>query len=241
MINIAHRGLSAKAPENTLYSFDYAIALGMFHLEFDVQLTSDNLPVVIHDETVERTTDSNGLVNSFNFEEITSLIALNKFKNMDSIDPTLLCIPSLQDVLIRYLGQAHYYIELKSSESHLPGIVAEVLEECDALKYSSLSPQLAPGLTIISFSLEQVMRSQMLLPKVRHGWLRYDFNRIDIDLVVKNNLHGIYPYVQFIQKDLVQYAIERDVGVGVWGIEKESEYRDLLGMGVHGATVNWLP
>ena len=241
MINIAHRGLSAKAPENTLFSFDCAIEQGMFHLEFDVQLTSDDIPVVIHDETVDRTTDSNGLVSSFSSNEIAGLNALNNFKNMDSIDPDLLCIPRLQDVLLRYLGQAHYYIELKSSESHLASIVAETLKECDALQYSSLAPQSAPGLTIISFSLEQVMRSQMLLPEVRHGWLRYEFNEIDIDLVVKNNLHGIYPYMQFIQKDLVQYAIKQAIGVGVWGIEKESEYRSLLGMGVHGATVNWLP
>ena len=62
MINIAHRGLSDKAPENTLHSFDAALAVGMNHLEFDVQLTSDDIPVIIHDETIDRTTDQKGEV-----------------------------------------------------------------------------------------------------------------------------------------------------------------------------------
>ena len=55
---VAHRGLSSKAPENTLESFDLAILSGVTHIEFDVHLSKDNEVVVVHDDTVDRT--SNG-------------------------------------------------------------------------------------------------------------------------------------------------------------------------------------
>ncbi len=56
---VAHRGLSSKAPENTYDSFDLAISKGINYIEFDVQLTKDKKVVIVHDETVDRT--SNGL------------------------------------------------------------------------------------------------------------------------------------------------------------------------------------
>ncbi|MFL2634665.1 MAG: glycerophosphodiester phosphodiesterase [Dehalococcoidia bacterium] len=241
MINIAHRGLSDKTPENTLYAFDSALEVGMNHLEFDVQLTSDNIPVVIHDETIDRTTGQKGHVKQMTFIEIKKLSALNGFDDLDEIDISLLRIPSFSALLDRYSDKAHLYIELKSFEPQLPLIIAEKLHECDALKYAEAPQDSAPGITIIAFSLEQVLRSKLILPQVRHGWLRYEFNKIDIELAQSYNLNGIYPFAGFVNKELVEYAKKLNIGVGVWGIEKKSEYAQLLNMGIHGATVNWLP
>ena len=61
---VAHRGLSAEAPENTFDSFDLAISNGIEHIEFDVQLTKDNEVVIIHDDTVDRTSNGSGYVLS---------------------------------------------------------------------------------------------------------------------------------------------------------------------------------
>ena len=241
MINIAHRGLSDKAPENTLYSFDSALEAGMDHLEFDVQLSSDDIPVVIHDETIDRTTDQNGHVRQMSFKQINQTLALNGFKDLDKIDSSLLSIPSFSTLLNRYVDKAHLYVELKSLEPHLPSIVAKTLHECDALKYAEAPQNSAPGITIIAFSLEQVLRSKLILPQVRHGWLRYEFNKIDIELVKYYDLNGIYPFAGFVNEELVKYAHQLNIGVGVWGIEKRSEYKKLINMGIHGATVNWLP
>jgi len=241
LINIAHRGLSDKAPENTLYSFDSALEVGMNHLEFDVQLTSDDIPVVIHDETIDRTTGQNGFVRQMSFMQINKIPALNGFNSLDKIDTSLLTIPSFSALLDRYFERAHLYIELKSLEPHLSSVIAETLHKCNALKYAESPQDSAPGITIIAFSLEQVLRSKLLLPQVRHGWLRYEFNKIDIELAQSYNLNGIYPFAGFVNKELVEYAKKLNIGVGVWGIEKRSEYKQLLNMGIHGATVNWLP
>ena len=64
-INIAHRGASSYAPENTYASYDKALDMGIRHVELDVHFTSDDHIVVIHDNTVDRTTNGSGPVSSF--------------------------------------------------------------------------------------------------------------------------------------------------------------------------------
>src|SRR5215212_3812774 len=73
--NIAHRGGSTSAPENTLAAFRNAITQGADWLEFDVQMTKDGALVVIHDETVDRTTDGTGAVAEMTLEQIRRLDA----------------------------------------------------------------------------------------------------------------------------------------------------------------------
>lgn len=72
---IAHRGGSAEAPENTLAAFRTAKENGAAGVEFDVDFTKDGRAVVIHDSTVDRTTDGSGPVSEFTFEEIRKLDA----------------------------------------------------------------------------------------------------------------------------------------------------------------------
>ena len=72
---IAHRGGSAEAPENTLAAFRSAKENGAIGVEFDVDFTKDSRAVVIHDATVDRTTNGSGPVSSFTLEEIRKLDA----------------------------------------------------------------------------------------------------------------------------------------------------------------------
>ena len=75
---IAHRGGSSEAPENTLAAFRTAKENGAACVEFDVDFTKDGRAVVIHDSTVDRTTDGSGAVSEFTFEEIRKLDASAK-------------------------------------------------------------------------------------------------------------------------------------------------------------------
>ncbi len=72
---IGHRGVAGLRPENTLCSFAYAAELGLNWIEFDVQLTKDGTWVVIHDETLDRTTNGHGLVAAQTVAEISTLAA----------------------------------------------------------------------------------------------------------------------------------------------------------------------
>lgn len=101
-----HRGASAELPENTLPAFQRVIDLGADGVEFDVHLSSDGVPVVIHDDTVDRTTRASGPVNSFTAEELGNLDAGAGYG-----------VPTLRDVLDLVGTSLHLNIEIKSAEA----------------------------------------------------------------------------------------------------------------------------
>jgi len=92
---LGHRGICRKYPENTMVSFEAAIALGVDLIEFDVNITKDGVPVVIHDNTIDRTCDHTGLVRSYTLEELKS------FDFGSHFDPSFAGaqIPTLEEVL----------------------------------------------------------------------------------------------------------------------------------------------
>ena len=75
MMNIAHRGFSSRYPENTLLSFHKALELGVTNVELDLQLTFDGHLIVMHDLTVDRTTNGSGTVSDLTLNEIRELDA----------------------------------------------------------------------------------------------------------------------------------------------------------------------
>ena len=86
-LNFGHRGFSGNYPENTLLAFSKAIEAGCDGIELDVHLTKDGEVVVIHDETVDRTTDGTGFVADYTLKELKSFDASFKFKGQYGINP----------------------------------------------------------------------------------------------------------------------------------------------------------
>jgi len=99
----AHRGASAEQPENTLASFHRALDLGVQGIELDVHLSRDGVPVVIHDTTLDRTTDGHGEVAAFDIADLQRLDAGGGE-----------AIPTLREVLELVSGQTHVDIEVKA-------------------------------------------------------------------------------------------------------------------------------
>lgn len=66
----AHRGFSGKFPENTLLAFDEAAKLNVDMIEFDIRATKDNVPIILHDKTIDRTTDGKGSPNEYTLDEL---------------------------------------------------------------------------------------------------------------------------------------------------------------------------
>ena len=148
---IAHRGFSERSPENTIQSFDLALKEGFNNFEFDVQLTKDKIPVVIHDSDLIRTTGIKGMISEKKYSEIKSLNAKNNFKNLTGHFK----IPTLDEVLVRYKDKAHLHLELKSRDQDLSEIVFNLLREFKWL--SSKKKIFEPGgITISSFYIEQI-------------------------------------------------------------------------------------
>jgi glycerophosphoryl diester phosphodiesterase len=107
---VAHRGFSARAPENTLAAMELAIRYGAPALEFDLRASRDGVPVVIHDETLERTTNGKGRVADQDWAELEKLDAGHWFSPLFVDEP----LPRLEDVLRTAFERVHrLYIELK--------------------------------------------------------------------------------------------------------------------------------
>ena len=92
---IGHRGARFEAPENTIPGFRYAIDLGLTAVEFDIRMTGDGHLVVIHDATVDRTTNGEGEVSSFTLDRIQALDARSTFPEW----PEPCVVPTFSQVL----------------------------------------------------------------------------------------------------------------------------------------------
>jgi Glycerophosphoryl diester phosphodiesterase family len=120
---IAHRGDSAAAPENTFAAFDAALAGGFPHIETDVQLTADGVPVLLHDERLGRTLPGEGPISALTLAELQQLDAGAWFGGSSSSSgggggsgttiPGQYAgqrVPTLSDTLQRYDGRAHIHL-----------------------------------------------------------------------------------------------------------------------------------
>ncbi|RSK35775.1 glycerophosphodiester phosphodiesterase [Bhargavaea beijingensis] len=120
----AHRGASGSRPENTLAAFREAAGLPIDGVELDVHLSGDGVPVVIHDETVDRTTDGSGYVKAMTVDELKQLSAGCRFSD-EYYDER---IPTLREVLELFRGKPHRLnIELKSDVFPYPGMRQKVI------------------------------------------------------------------------------------------------------------------
>ena len=121
---IAHRGARFEAPENTLEGFRHALALGMTTVEFDVHITADGELVVIHDATVDRTTNGTGKVHELTLAEIRTLDA----RSIHTLWPEPVRIPTLAEVLETLRAMPNMEIEIKrDSREHLDRVVRGVI------------------------------------------------------------------------------------------------------------------
>lgn len=139
ILNIAHRGASAYAPENTFAAFDRALELNVSHVEMDVHLTRDGHIVVIHDDRVDRTTDGTGSVAERTLAELRALDAGSWFGAKFTGER----IPTLDEVLQRYKDRLYLHIEIKAR----PAATGLASRTVDLVRRHGVSD----SVTIISF------------------------------------------------------------------------------------------
>ncbi len=122
---VGHRGAPSHAPENTLASHNAAIALGATVVEFDVRYTKDGHFVVIHDRTVNRTTDGRGRVSQLTLEEIKTLDA----GSWMGPEYAGIRVPTLREALRNIKGRAAVDIDFKGGPDNSGDLLAKILDE----------------------------------------------------------------------------------------------------------------
>lgn len=134
-VNLAHRGSSSAAPENTLEAFRLAVESGAGGLELDVHMTRDGAVVVIHDDTVDRTTDGAGFVRDLTLEEVRRLDAGYRFtpdggRTYPYRDRGVR-VPTLEEVYQAF-PEMPINVEIKESQQGVEGEVLRILREAGA-------------------------------------------------------------------------------------------------------------
>ncbi|MFT4296609.1 MAG: glycerophosphodiester phosphodiesterase family protein [Micropruina sp.] len=221
----AHRGASARQPENTIAAFAAAMDAGADGVELDVQLTSDGVPVVIHDEKVDRTHDGTGWVSSFSCAQLQKLRSLVKPKG----DPAITRIPTLAEVLdLIAPGRQQINIELKNSVKPYKGLETKVLALIGERK-------LADRVVLSSFNHYSLQRLRERgwtgeLAAVHDGMLREPwryFRELDVQAV-----HP--PRHVLMVPGFVTRAHRAGFKVRVWTVNKSAQRQRCARLGVDG-------
>jgi len=220
-VRIAHRGASASAPENTHAAFAAALGLGVDAIELDCQLSADRVPVVIHDETLERTTSGIGPVCAKPWEELQRLDA-GAWKGAAFRGER---IPRLEDVLTQLDGRVILNIEIKSA-----GDIGEIEEPLVALVRARGA---LPWAIFSSFHERAVRNVRAASAEAAIGIL-WDRKPASGAIVLARELAArcIVPSKRLATPELVAEAHAQDLGVWVWTVNELADMRRLTGDGV---------
>ena len=229
-LNIAHRGASRMAPQNTLAAFEKALDVGADGIEFDVRLCADGVPVVIHDATVDATTDGSGRV------EAMELAALKRLDAGSSFSPAFAGtqIPTLAEVLEAVEGDVLLNIELKDPaplDPRLEQAVVDVIRQHGNEKQVLLS----------SFNPLALRRVQKLAPHLATAllytppaWATLYLAR----LILPRPLAALHPHCAVAEEQWSDWAEAHGSRVHVWTVDDPPEMRRLIGAGVNGIITN---
>ena len=220
---IAHRGFSWVAPENTLASYRKAIEAGADMGECDVHLTKDGVPILLHDDTLSRTTGRKANPGDLTLAEIKTLDA----GSWNSLEYAGERIPTLREALDLVKGKLRLVIELK--EPSTAPIVVETI------RAAGVAPQ---DLVIFSFNIGAVDRITRIEPLLPTFWLIDDPGadadawRKVIGEALRVRASGIGPVMTGVDPDLVRMAHECGLSVFVWTVDEPEDMSYLVRLGV---------
>jgi glycerophosphoryl diester phosphodiesterase len=219
---IAHRGASDDAPENTIAAFELALEQGADGIELDVHLSADEHPVVIHDFTLERTTDGAGPVSEHTVRELKRLDAGgwrdHRFRGQR--------VQTLQEVLERFRDRARFWVELKGGSTLYPGIeerVVSLLEIYDVVDRALVQ----------SFDHEAIARIRATSPEIRVGALVAQAP-LDVALLRPGAANAICPGAHLLTEDVLSEIRGADLECYVWTVNEPAQMDRLVGWGVSG-------
>lgn len=222
---IAHRGASSYAPENTFAAFDLAIQMGVNHIELDVHSTRDRHIVVIHDETVDRTTNGAGPVTSHTLAALKALDAGSWFDRKFSEER----IPTFSEVLQRYKGRVHIHTEIKGHSAHLSHRTADLVRRHG----------MAEQVTITSFQKTRLEETHAYAPELPTGWLVAEVSGAVVAEARVMGLTQICPRANAATPELIQRLHVDGFVVRAWGVATEDLMRQVVKAGADGMTVNF--
>ena len=215
ILKISHRGASAYEPENTLRAIGRALEYAVDMVEIDVRQTRDGQIVVIHDETLERTTNGRGYVHQMSFSELRKLDAGKGER-----------IPTLKEVIDLVNGRVGLVVELKDPRT--ADKVAEILAENNIVDQT----------LVTSFIHSAVKRIKELNPRFKTGVIFRSAPIKPSQLALDANADALFPYYKYVTTQMVEDAHGNHLTVDVWTVDNREEIEYYVRMGVDGGVTN---
>ena len=231
-----HRGGARLAPENTMPAIDQGIAVGADGVEIDVQLSSDGIPVVIHDHTLDRTTDRVGPVGALTAAELARVDAGYRFE-LDGAFPfrgRQIGIPRLDDVLARY-PDARVIIEMKGGQRELARAVGASIRQAGALERTCVGSFYHASLAALRAECPDVHTSASQ-PEARwtlhRSWVRWPWRRRRPYIAFQ--VPEFAGYMRVVSRNFLRHVHREGHAVQVWVVNDSDDMRRLLDWGVDG-------
>ena len=237
--NIAHRGASAYAPEHTLEAYQLGQQLKGDYIEIDLQMTKDGHLVAMHDETLNRTTNSTGFVKDHTLDEIKQLNAGSffnkKYPNLAKKEFEDTKIPILEEIIETFGHNANYYIETKSPDEY-PRMEEKLLEIINHY-------QINDKVIIQSFSEESLRKIHSLndnIPLVQLLSYKKAVQLTDSEIEkYKTYCIGLGMNYKYIDAAYVKKIKNYGLEVHPFTVDNEKDMKKLLVWGVDGMFTNY--
>lgn len=215
VVKVGHRGAAGHEPENTLRSFRRAMGLGADMVELDVHICGSGELVVIHDETVDRTTDGTGEVAKLTLDELKALDAGRGER-----------IPTLQEVIDLATGRMGINIELKGLGTAEPAL--EHIEDAVDKGWDR------SGFHVSSFHLGELSAIRELSEDVRTGVLFALDDGSIMEFAELNGAYSLNPNHRTVTPDFVARAHDRGLKIFAWTVNEPEDIARMRGLGVDG-------
>ena len=227
MIVIGHRGARAEAPENTLAGFEYARRIDVRAFEFDVRLCGDGQVVLLHDDTVDRTTNASGHVSEFSARQLARLDARDEFADSPETG-----VPTLAEALDALHDARLLQIEIKSDA---PERLAKVCRQVVDLVERR---DLADRVVVVSFDVTALTITQQLAPNLRRGLIGAYDDISFVDTAEKLGCCAACAGFRTATREVVSRAQAAGLNTTVWTVNDVDEVGTLLDWGVDNVTTD---
>ena len=229
--NYGHRGFSGQYPENTMLAFEKALEAGCEGMEFDVQLTADGEPVILHDEALDRTTDGSGLLRDRTLAELRQVNAAypSRFSSRFGFQK----IPTLREYfeLVRDRDVVSN-IELKTGVYEYPGIEGKV---CALIREYGMEQRVI----LSSFNHHSILRVKELAPELPCGFLSETWILDVGDYVSRHGVEAYHPQFHMLTEGETADLKAHGVKINTWTVNEEEDILRMISLGVDGIISNY--
>jgi glycerophosphoryl diester phosphodiesterase len=222
---ISHRGAAGYSPENTLVGINKAHQCGAEFTEIDVHRTADGVLVIMHDTTVDRTTNGTGAIRNLSWKDISKLDAGRYFSEDYSPEP----VPKLEDVL-KLAAELNIKLILEVKKPDLyPDIDYQIVDHIEEFYTRD-------NVTIVSFDHDWLDRFGAFYPAIPRGKLYWWIGAFD---EVKGlSFVDVYWLSVLIDPTMIRRAHNKGVPIVVWTVNDQRLMKLLYWMGVDGITTD---